>query len=95
MARCRCPAGVKGRRGHSPGERGRLALREPLGKSPTQAPAPQVVPAHTVSEQLGELQGWVAQGKSCGPLGGRVGFRFPDRCLGTLCKSLTAHGWFT
>ena len=78
--------GVKERRGHSPGEGGRLALREPLGKSTAQAPGTQVFPAHTVSEELGELLGSVDPGKSCGPLGGRVGFSFPDRCLGTLYK---------
>ena len=53
---------VKARRGHSPGERGPLALREPRGKSPTQAPGPQVFPAHTVCEELGELLGSVAHG---------------------------------
>ena len=77
IAGIRCPAGVKGQRGHSPGERGRLALREPLGKSPAQSPSAHVFPAHTVSEGLGEMQGCVAQGKSHDPLGGRVGFHFP------------------
>ena len=86
IAGIRSPAGVKGRLGHSPGERGRLAIRQPPGKSPAQAPGPQVFRAYTVSEELGELMGSVAHGKSRGPLGGRVGFRFPDRCLGTLCK---------
>ena len=76
IAGIRCGARVKGWRGHSPGQRGRLALREPLGKSPTQAPGPQVFPAHTVCEELGELLGSVAHGKSRGPLGGGVGFRF-------------------
>ena len=79
MARCRCPAGVKGRRGHSPGERGRLALREPPGKSPAQVPSPQVFPAHTVSEELRELLGNAAQGKLRGSLGAREGFRFPGQ----------------
>ena len=76
IAGIRSPAGVKGRLGHSPGERGRLAIRQPPGKSPAQAPVPQVFPAHTVSEELGELLGSVAHGKSRGPLGGGVGFRF-------------------
>ena len=76
IAGIRCRAGVKGMRGHSPGERGRLALREPLGKFPAQAAGPQVFPAHTVSEGLGELQGCVAWGKSRGPLGGRESFCF-------------------
>ena len=99
----RCPTRVKGRRGHSPGERGRLALREPLGKSPAQAPGPQVFPVHTVSEELGDLLGSVAHGKWLGPLCGRVGFLFPDRCLGTLYKwsdssrvgHVTPQGWVT
>ena len=34
IAGFRCPAGDKGRSGHSPGERGRLALREFPGKYP-------------------------------------------------------------
>ena len=74
IAGIRCPAGVKGRRGHLPGERERLALRESPGKSPVQAPDPEVFPSHTVSEELGELLGSVAHGKSRGPLGGREGF---------------------
>ena len=73
IAGIRSPSGVKGRLGHSPGERGRLALRQPPGKSPAQAPDPQVFPAHTVSEELGELLGSVAHGKSRGSLGGREG----------------------
>ena len=73
MAGIRSPAGVKGRLGHSPGESGRLAIIQPPGKSPAQAPGPQVFPAHTVSEELGELLGSVAHGKSRGPLGGREG----------------------
>ena len=74
MAGIRSPAGVKGQLGHSPGERGLLAIRPPPGKSPAQAPGPQVFPVHTVSEELGELLGSVAQGKSRGPLCGREGF---------------------
>ena len=62
IAGIRSPAGVKGRLGHSPGKRGRLALRHPPGKSPAQAPGPQVFPAHTVSEEMGELLGGVAHG---------------------------------
>ena len=73
MAGIRSPAGVKGRLGHSPGESGRLAIIQPPGKSPAEAPGPQVFPAHTVSEELGELLGSVAHGKSRGPLGGREG----------------------
>ena len=42
IAGIRCPARVKGRRGHSRGERGRLALRESLGKSPPpRSPVPK------------------------------------------------------
>ena len=37
IAGCRCPAGVKCRRGHSLGERGRLGCERPLGKSPALA----------------------------------------------------------
>ena len=32
MVGCRCPAGVKGPRGHSPGKRGSLGPETPLGK---------------------------------------------------------------
>ena len=74
MAGIRSPAGVKGRLGHSPGERGRLAIRQPPGKYPAEAPGPQVFPAHSVSEERGELLGSVAHGKSRGPLSGREGF---------------------
>ena len=56
IAGIRSPAGVKGWFGHSPGERGRLAIRQPPGKSPAQAPGPQDFPAHIVSEELGELR---------------------------------------
>ena len=76
IAGIRTPAGVKGWFGLSSRERGRLAIRQHPGKSPAQAPGPQVFPAHTVSEELGELLGSVAHGKSRGPLGGGVGFRF-------------------
>ena len=37
----RSPAGVKGRLGHSLGERGHLALRQPHGTSPAQPPVPK------------------------------------------------------
>ena len=75
MAGIRSPGGVKVRLGHSPIERGRLAIRQPPGKSPAQAPGPQVFPVHTVSEELGELLGSVVHGKAHGPLDGREGFR--------------------
>ena len=38
MAGCRRPAGVKGRRGHSPGERGRLGPERAPGKMPSPGP---------------------------------------------------------
>ena len=38
IAGCRCPAGVKGRRGHSPGERGRLGPERSPGKIPSPGP---------------------------------------------------------
>ena len=52
--------GFRGRRGHSPGDTGHLALREFPGKSPAQAPGPQVCPSHTVCAGLGVLLGSVA-----------------------------------
>ena len=42
MAGCRRPAGVRGRRGHSPGERGRLGPERAPGKMPTLAPVAPV-----------------------------------------------------
>ena len=39
---CRCPAGVKGWRGHSPGDRVCLALREFPGKSPPRPWSPSL-----------------------------------------------------
>ena len=79
MAGIRSPAGVKGRLGHSPGESGRLAIIQPPGKSPAQAPGPQVFPAHTVCEELGELLGSVVHGKTLDPQDGREGFCFPGQ----------------
>ena len=64
---------VKGRRGHSLGDRGHLAFREFPGKFPAQDPGPQVYPAHSVCARVGVLLGSVPQRKSCGPLGGREG----------------------
>ena len=42
IAGCRCPAGVKGRPGHSPGERGRLGPERTPAKSPALAPVAPV-----------------------------------------------------
>ena len=41
MAGIRSPAGVKGRLGHSPGERGRLVIRHPLENPPPRPPFPK------------------------------------------------------
>ena len=58
MAGCRRPAGVRGRRGHSPGERGRLGPREHPGKCPALAPVAPVA-------SLGSCRG--AWSRSPGP----------------------------
>ena len=86
IAGIRCPAGVKGRRGHSPGERERLALRESPGKSPVQAPGPEVFPSHTVSEEVGDLLGSVSRGNRAILWVEGWASISPDRSLGTLCK---------
>ena len=60
-----------------PSRPGPLHQARTRGLPPATAPGPQVVPAHSVSAGLGELRGSVAQGKTCGPLCVREGFRFP------------------
>ena len=94
---CRGPAGVKGRRGHSPGERGRLRPERTLAKCPALAPmAPAASPASchaawSCSPGAGSPQVFAF----CGHQGPRAADAFTGRGVGALGdRGLRGHSRF-